>query len=210
MSESQYTLGKLGKRARMLDLLENGTVFMQQVRTFRGVKDVARGDENEGALLRLDASAPSTRINMRIGTKRIPIPRAFVQIYGPHQDHAVYCMYSMIDGEGGPLPDDPRTPLTGLHKRLPEFGDTLVVFHDTAEFVNRLKSAAQNAGYELEHGLVEYVPQYHAGPMGPFRKLDTFRYQLEWRFITTTAIQDESLTLKLGSLHDIAMLYGRA
>jgi hypothetical protein len=207
MSDALFTLGKFGKRARMMDLVENGTVFMQRLREFREAKDVARRDQNEGALMRVDARAPGTWMNINIGTTRIPIQNGSVQFHGAQQEHAVYCMYSFLEQEGGPLPDDLRTPLTGLPERLPEFGDTLVLFVNTAEFVRRLRSAARNAGYELEHGRVEYVPQHHSGAMGPFRKLETFSHQSEWRCITDKPIPNASLTLKLGNLRDIALVY---
>src|SRR5262245_48282080 len=120
MSDALYTLGKFGKRHRMNDLVDNGTVYMQQLRSFRHLEDPARGDRNEGAFLRVDARAPGTWMNLNIGTTRIPIQSGDVQFHGPHQNHAVYCMYGFPEGEGCPLPDDLRKPLTDLPARLAE------------------------------------------------------------------------------------------
>lgn len=208
MGDQTYILGKLGKRKYMQDLVGNGIVYMQRVREFRDHKDIVRGDRDEGSLLRADARAPGTWMHINVGQKRIPLKSASLQIHGPYQDHGIYCMLSISAGEGGPLSDDPRTPLTALHERLPEFGDTLVVLNDTAAFVERLQAAARSAGYGLKHSLVEYVPAHYSGEMGPFRKLGTYSHQAEWRFMTTTPIPDKTLTLELGSLRDIAHLYG--
>ena len=43
-----FLLGKIGKRARMQALAENGIVFMQQQCSYKRLEDSVRGDKNEG------------------------------------------------------------------------------------------------------------------------------------------------------------------
>jgi hypothetical protein len=109
-----------------------------------------------------------------------------------------------------PTPGDhPFDRDLGLHrvvhnKGMREFGDALVVFKDAAEFVRRVKVAAETEGHELIYLPVEYVPTKHSGEMGPFRKLAPYAYQQGFRLLTVNAIEQKALTLKLGSLADIA------
>ena len=52
---------------------------------------------------------------------------------------------------------------------------------------------------------VEYVDSSnHSGALGFFRKLDTYRYQNEWRVVMHSNSKD-ALEIYLGSLSDIAL-----
>ncbi len=161
------------------------------------------GDPDEGLFSLYASENPTLRIVARVGGTEIPMPRCSIRINGTSLDHAVYCMRGIeVPGDGNvhsdafrAIADDPR---------IEAFGDTLLVFRDTSEFVRRMMAAAEREGLELDHGPVEYVPIKHCGEMGPFRKRAPYAWQSEIRFVTATPIEGESLVLNLGCLLDIA------
>ena len=193
-------LAKLGSRERMKALAETGTVYMQKLSVYVKLENPAVGDPNEGLLARYTPENPTLRIVARVGDQELPLPGASLKINSTALDHGVYCM-SAIETTSGDL----RGSLLAFlaDRRLRDFGDTLVLFKDTPEFIRRLEAAAAAVGHELDHQAVTYVASTHCGDMGPFRKLDSYSHQQEWRFVTSKAI-DDTLVLQLGSLLDIA------
>lgn len=95
-------------------------------------------------------------------------------------------------------------PQDSFDSRNLGFGDSFVIIHNLKEFVERVKVAVECLGRELNCGLVQYVDRnsYH-GPMGPFRKIDDFAYQNEFRFVLAGGMGD-AITLQIGDLTDIA------
>jgi hypothetical protein len=197
-------LCKVGNRRYMRDLVENGTVYMQRWAAYKAYEDRVRGDPNEGLALRFDRRNPSLRTSVTIGSKTIQLRSASMVIHSPEREHGTYCMCGIQVPGDATLPRAALMPIASDPRIRKGFGSTMVFFRDTAEFARRLETAARVAGYELESAPIEYVPLDHCGDMGPFRKLEAYRYQSEWRFVTTTPIPEKALILKLGSLLDIA------
>lgn len=199
-----YMLCKIGSRQHRQDLVENGTVYMQRWVVFKSLENRVQGDENEGLAMRFHSSNPTLRTSATIGSKTIDLGRASLVIHSPERLHGAYCMCCIqVPGNGTCSPaavmlvaSDPRI--------LKGFGDTMVLFTNTPEFVRRLRRAARTAGYELESKPIRYMPMDHCGDMGPFRKLEDYRYQSEWRFLTRKPIPKKALILRLGSLLEIA------
>jgi hypothetical protein len=199
-----HVLGKIGRHDRMRALVERGTVFMRRLSAYPQMTSPVIGDPNEGLYARYTAENPTLKTLAKIGTKTIPLPGTSITVPSTARNHAVYCMCGFQTPGDGTLPMSSLMPIAS-NARMRDFGDTLIIFKDTVEFVRRLEKAAQRAGHELEHGPVQYMPSVYCGEMGPFRKLDSYKYQSEWRVITATPIAEATLTLNLGTLLDVAL-----
>lgn len=204
-------LAKKGAQSHMMDLYLNGTVFMHRLAHYTSLENKSRGDRNEGLHSRFPKENPTVKIFVELpdGTK-MHMAESSITIPSATRDHAVYCMYMIVPhrdttedfkNAADVLMTDPR-----LHGE-DAFGDHMVIMKDSPEFLFRFAEAARKAGYELSSGPVEYVPIGYAGDMGPHRKLDTYAYQKEWRFVTDKPIPDKHLVLTLGSLKDIAWIF---
>lgn len=187
----------------MRDLCENGTVFMRRLEKYRAIENGAVGDPNEGLLAHYTDKNPSLRVTAIIGDTRIPIETQSLKVHCSARNHAVYCM-SAIDGPGDGTFNVERDLVPFLKdRRLLEFGDTLIIFKNSKEFIDRFETAAKAAGHELDRegpGPVNYVPESYCGKTGPYTKIGDFAYQQEFRFMTDQPIHGDALTLKLGSM----------
>ena len=87
-------------------------------------------------------------------------------------------------------------------------GDHIVLIFNPAEFIHRLKSEIVRQGLRCEWRPIEYVdPQSYSGAMGPFKKLNDFAWQQEYRIAVYHPEEFEenrAVSLKLGALTDIA------
>jgi hypothetical protein len=200
-------LGKIGRREYMVDLFHHGTVFMPRLRHYRKEENPAVGDKDEGYFASYSPANPTLRVTVRVGGDELPLPGASLRIEGEAAEHGVYCLCLLEirteDSEAG-LGAIVRRAI--VDPRMREFGDSMVLMKNTPEFVQRLRDSARTSGYELDCDPVEYMPPTHAGELGPFRKADRYRYQKEWRFLTTTPLATEHLLLSVGPLTDIALL----
>ena len=201
-----FILGKIVKRPRAEELLENGTVFMRRLGAYRDMNCKVVGDPNEGLMAHYSGKNPSLKATIQIGDETLPFPFVTMRMNSSAQRHAVYCMSAIeIPAVGAASVVGVLTPFL-CDKRLLKLGDTLVLFRDTNEFVERLNVAAEAAGHPLDvtAGPVEYVPHDYCGETGPFTKIGDYAYQQEFRFITDKPIPGDSITLSLGNLSDIA------
>jgi hypothetical protein len=105
----------------------------------------------------------------------------------------VFCMYA-LRASSSPVPE-----------RVIEFGDSALVITNPQEFMDRVLSHLRDNNIQGNADLVEYVPNDYAGEIGPFRKLETFRWQSEWRLVCYAGPSGPR-TLSLGPLEDIADL----
>ena len=167
-----YILAKVGRRDHMQALVEGGVIRMQELRAYRSYKSEVIGDPDEALYLRFSGSNPSLTAFIEAGSDTIPFSFRSLTMPDRTQDHGAYCMYGIPSPKNdGVLTTEALLPIFREDKFL-EFGDTLIVFSDTKEFVRRLNSAAKRAGLKLVGRPVEYVKDDHCGDMGPFRKLD--------------------------------------
>lgn len=203
---TQKLLVKIGKSARMRDLCENGTVYMQRLGAYRDLEDKVIGDKNEGLIAHFTTKNPTLKLTVTVGDKSFSMDHNdFQDLKVPcsAQRHGVYCMSAIdVPGDGT---FNPVRDLTAFlaDRRLLDFGDTLIVFKDSKGFIQRLEQAAKDAGHELDDegpGPVTYVPDSYCGQVGPYTKVGDYAYQQEFRFMTNKPIPGNSITLKLGSL----------
>jgi len=199
-----HVLAKLGNRRYMKELVEDGRLLLKQLQYYTDLENEAQGDPDEGLMARYTDENPTLKMIAKVGDKTFPLKVKRVRISSSARRHGVYCMYAIdsSDVPNGQLSQDAVRQVIE-DKNLAKFGyDTLVLIKNSPEFVRRMNRAAWAAGYELEHDLIEYMPSDYCGDMGPFRKLDKYKYQNEARFLTTKPVPGD-VFLKLGPLWDV-------
>ncbi len=83
--------------------------------------------------------------------------------------------------------------------------DYVVIIHNSNEFIIRLTEKLKENQWGAKLGFIEYIDEFnHYGDMGCFKKFDKFSYQNEWRLAIKQNNIIEPITIKLGSLKDIA------
>jgi hypothetical protein len=189
---------RIGPEPYICDLLERGVVWMNTTGFFAKLTDdKQRGDPDEALVRRYSPSTARTFIQLH-GTQT---PRFEVPIAAPlrvwkrtDRARAIYSLYAATDL---------GAPVDG---RCLEFGDWLVVFKNSGEFVRRACAAATAMGHDIAFKAVSYVPESHSGHMGIFTKTENYRHQNEWRLVSREPVDGGHLRLVLGPLHDIADL----
>jgi len=199
---------KKGAEGHMAGLMDEGIVYMRRLGGFTDMESKVVGDKNEGLLSRYPAENKTMKVTATLPNGVvIPLEGVSLNVHSSARTHGVYCMYAVEVPNG-----DTSFNFYGTFKHLmedplmAEFGECFVFFRDTREFLKRLINAARSAGYELDHGPVEYVPIEYTGAMDPFKKLSPYSYQKEWRALTDKPLPGPDLVLKLGSLKDICFM----
>lgn len=190
------TLVKFGARQHIIELQDTGLLYMNNLPRiwdiedeelrgdpFDSVSEIARG---AGGSLSTPAGTPLP-FTMSKWTIRI-------HPYSPETIN-VFCMYALRPSVGS-------WPIDTKNLR---FGDTALVFLDPQAFVDRIEVALRQQGVRGEAGLVEYVPNDYEGEVGPFRKLQTFQYQSEWR-LTCYGGPGGPRRLAIGDINDICKM----
>lgn len=161
-------------------------------------------DPNEGLLLRYPRENPTLRITANIDGRLLPLPRSSLTVPGPEKKHGLFCTLGATPFATEAGLDLKKTFDRHLEEpRFQDFGKAVLILFHTPTFIERLERALAVKGYGLIHRPVEYLPSVYAGHWGPFRKLDSYAYQKEYRFLTDRPIP-EVLDLELGSLEDIS------
>lgn len=193
-----YGLVKIGEKDHIERLFRSGEMYFKTLGYFRRLeKEQERGDLNEGvshfmAQSSIKSLTVDGKLNLPVvGPLRIRAKR--------FDDINVFCMYALKK------PGPPE-----LDERCRAFGDTCLLVRNAAEFLRRVKAAfdvyfeLSDADFEVNSGLVEYVPERtYVGEMGPRKKLDCFAHQSEFRIYVDPGL-GKPLTLTIGSLDDIA------
>lgn len=181
---------KIGKREHILDLYENGTVYMNTLKYFREIEDENRGDPNEGAI---DLTAA------RNGTFRVPWSDQdfkFIRArYGSFlQTGNLYCLYCM-SSYGFPNPLEFK-----FDDRNIEFGSYCLMIKKPGVFLERLERALKKQNYRFKHGFVNYYQEKtRMKNLGPFDKPEKFEYQKEFRFFVEND-RLEPIKVNIGSM----------
>lgn len=196
--------GRVASRERNLALLQSGKLALKPVRQYRTAPNRAVGDPEEGYFYRYSKENSSLRVRAWVAGNWFPVEVQSIRLDGSAGYHGAFCM------TGVPVPGDGTLPWGVLahairDQQLLEFGGSFLLFRDSAEFENRIRRAAFLQGYLLDVRPVSYVPTSHCGAMGPFRKVNLYGYQNEWRFLTTTPLREPRLELDLGPLWDLAL-----
>lgn len=188
----QATLVKFGQHEHILQLREEGVLYMNNLPYFWGIEDenlrgdpcdcvdeVTRGNKAKIAL------ADGTEFKGTKWTLRMH----------PHESEKIniFCMYAL---SAGSFPVDEKNY---------RFGNYSLVLTNPQEFIDIIDSHLKSQNIKGRANLVEYVDDEHIGKVGPFRKLRRFAYQSEWRLVCDDG-PGEARKISIGSIRDISTI----
>ncbi|WP_163407910.1 hypothetical protein [Flavobacterium ajazii] len=188
---------KLGSEENILDLFENGTIYMNTIEYFRKVEDEElRGDKYEGV---------SRIINSLPGTFKIPgIDREFnyikMHLREAHKEVIgnIYSLYT-ISSKGFPNPLDFE-----FDKRNLRFGTHCLIIKDLPYFFKKIKKELKKNNYKFNYDFVDYYDKEEVNrEITLFEKPLEFEYQKEFRFY----VEDygmKPIKIQIGSLKKYA------
>lgn len=191
---------KLGSEENILDLFENGTIYMNTIEYFRKVEDEElRGDKYEGV---------SRIINSLPGTFKIPgIDREFnyikMHLREAHKEVIgnIYSLYA-ISSKGFSNPLDFE-----FDKRNLRFGTHCLMIKDLPYFFKKIKKELKKNNYKFNYDFVDYYDKEEVNrEITLFEKPLEFEYQKEFRFY----VEDygmKPVKIQIGSLKKYAEIF---
>lgn len=191
---------KFGEQDHMLDLFENGTIYMNSIQFFRTLKDERlRSDRFEG--VSNIRNYPSSKFEI----KELKYYGEFIslQTFESYKDvignlYSLYCISSYHI----PDPFSFRIDTKNL-----AFGKACVMIENNPEFLKRITNKLLEQGFKFRHNLVNYYDiSKKNGSLTLFEKPKEYEFQNEYRFYVERQ-STEPLIIKIGSLRDIAKLY---
>jgi hypothetical protein len=191
---------KLGSEENILDLFENGTIYINTIEYFRKVEDEElRGDKYEGI---------SRIINSFPGSFKIPgIDREFNYIkMHLREAHKVvigniYSLYA-ISSKGFPNPLDFE-----FDKRNLRFGTHGVMIKNLSLFFNKIEDELKKKNLKFNHGFVEYYNKEEVNrEISLFEKPLEFEYQKEFRFYVENN-KVKPIKIQIGNMKDYADMF---
>jgi hypothetical protein len=198
IEEPIIMLFKIGAEQHMRELLHDGHIYMKTLGDFKALDDgTPRFDPDEATAYCWQRDGGTFEI--QDGEEWLTVG----EIVGGIREHDtplrtsnVYCLHARTAGQC-------KEPwkLDYLN-----YGESYVGFFNPAEFLRRVKSAAIEAGHEIEYGPVQYVDcRTYNGPMGAFRKFSERAVDAEFRILIRPGL-GYPMSLRLGSLTDIAAM----
>lgn len=191
---------KLGQREHM-EMLRKGLLYMNSLAYFKSLEgDSARYDSHEGT----DSIIQPCDIGEFIIDPHAP---GFERIRVAPSDLAgavriaryvtsacnIFCMFAINRPIEGPI----------FPKSCQDFGDSVLLFTNTQEFLSRTAAAASRQGLRCEARLVEYYDETkYSGAIGRFSKPLKYSCQSEFRIVLETGLQGP-FRLHIGDLSDI-------
>lgn len=191
---------KFGSEENILDLFENGTIYMNTIEYFRKIEDgELRGDSYEGV---------SRIINSLPGTFKIPgIDREFNYIKAHVKETYnevignIYSLYS-ISSKGFPNPLDFE-----FDKRNLRFGTHCLMIKNLPYFFKKIEKELKKNNYKFHHNFVDYYDKNEVNrKITLFEKPLEFEYQKEFRFY----VEDNKMKpikIQIGSLKKYSEMF---
>jgi hypothetical protein len=183
---------------KYLDNFLTGKLYMNTSRFFGEIEadQLLRHDPSDGIAASFQVS--TVAIKLMEATEYTPIGGIInpMTVRQRSLDHSnILCLHMIRDD-----------PSYFFDARNLEFGDVAVHIVQPKVFLSRMRSAAEKNGRHLYVGHVDYVPRStHHGPMGLFRKFDSYDYQSEFRCAVSPG-NGEAFTLKIGDIRDIVLV----
>ena len=188
---------KLDSKENILDLFDNGTIYMNTIEYFRKVEDEElRGDKYEGV---------SKVINSLPGTFKIPgIDREFnyikVHLKESYKEVLgnIYSLYA-ISSKGFPNPLDFK-----FDERNLRFGTHGVMIKDLPLFFNKIENELKKNNLKFNHGFVDYYDKEEVSrEITLFEKPLEFEHQKEFRFYVEND-KIKPIKIQIGRMKDYA------
>lgn len=167
------TLIKFGKLEHLLQLQNEGLLYMNHLQYFWDVEDEDRGDPFD--CIAQVQRGPKIGFTLPDGKEVFLEGEWTIRMHPPeHEKINIFSMYALRPLVQGSFPVDDRNF---------RFGEHALLITNPPEFLRRIESALKSQRISGNANLVEYVDDKHTGDLGPFRKLRKFAYQSEWRLV---------------------------
>ena len=164
---------KFGSEKNIIDLYNNGTVFLNTIQYFRNIEDgELRGDNYEGVSQIINSLPGTFKIKesgQEFKYEKIHLRKSFKEILGN-----IYSLYAISD-KGFRNYQDFK-----IDERLNGFGSHCLVI-DPKSFINKMEKTLHNLGYSYNHGFVDYYDKEKiCREVSLFEKPLEFEYQKEF------------------------------
>ena len=188
---------KLGSEKNILDLFENGTIYMNTIEYFRKVEDEElRGDKYEG-VSKVINSLPGTfkipGIDREFNYVKVHLKESYKEVLGN-----IYSLYA-ISSKGFPNPLDFK-----FDERNLRFGTHGVMIKDLPLFFNKIENELKKNNLKFSHGFVDYYDKEEVSrEITLFEKPLEFEHQKEFRFYVEND-KIKPIKIQIGSMKDYA------
>ena len=214
-----FYLAKVFEHREHADKFIRGEVYCRTLAYFKELEDQhGRGDSDEGAIvlpleglvMTLESTDPGTGEVTKHILEGFAAPPVLVPEWFDHIN--LYCMFAAHFPDKISKANKNRVEeLLRIPEEFNQLGRHAVGITDYTEFLTRVRSAAERAGYGVCSGLVNYydpeisTPPIHSEIETIFSKRKEFAYQREFRIaIDTGNTEGKEITLDIGDIRDIA------
>lgn len=200
MEHTIKVLLKFGSKKNILDLFENGTIYMNTIEYFRKVEDEElRGDKYEG-VSRVINSLPGNfkmpGIDREFNYIKVHLKESYKEVLGN-----IYSLYA-ISSKGFPHPLDFK-----FDERNLRFGTHGVMIKNLPFFFNKIENELKKNNLKFNHGFVDYYEKEEVcREITLFEKPLEFECQKEFRFYVEND-KIEPIKIQIGSMKDYAELF---
>ena len=186
---------KLGNYENISSLRDKGEIHMNTLPYFREIEDdELRGDPFD-SVSEIHRGTKGHIVIPNTG-KKIQVTNFELRI-GPDNPEKfnLYCMYALRARQES-YPIDEKNYRFGTH--------ALIIFN-AQTFMDKLKAELKDKNINGSSNLVEYIDNDHTGKVGPFKKLNRFSYQSEWRLLCKNGDGNPRKVI-IGPINDISLL----
>ena len=202
--------------------LQAGQLYMKNLKYYvdlentTGDEDI--GDKYDGQMMLQDVKISMYTLDTHKFIARFSAPSSSINL--GYLDCPVFCMFVFdyrnhveehLEGEN--LTVKYRFTEEQL-KKIPNFGDSVLIIKNGDEFINRVKKGLLDAGYAFARDHVQYYAFNNMEHLKQvqgnnsriaFWKRDKYSYQQEYRFLIHDFV-DDYLSVEIGDISDITKL----
>ena len=221
MKTPQSLLVKMCREMQFAEDFRNGILYANRLSYFRDLENDQRSDPHEGVIFWSEQGASFT-LTVTLPDDVDTVTLTEDDLVGPIEvtpDSAsflnIFCMYICRDLKFSKyLPEGAVRMDFGIHKEcVRNFGEYAIVVTDSAEFLTRVRKAAETNCIVGRYGAVKYQDPIdrpanllHTLEL-PFYKNAKFEYQQEFRIVFDVNADNESaICLNIGDISDISSM----
>lgn len=205
-----------------LKKLQAGQLYMKNLKYYvdleKTTDDEDVGDKYDGQMVLQDIKINMYTVDTNKFIAQFNAPTASMDL--GYSQCPVFCMFMFdyrnhveehLDGENLTV----KYQFTEEQlKKMPNFGDSVLIIKNGDEFVNRVKKGLLNAGYGFTRDHVQYYAFNNVEHLKQvqkdnsriaFWKRDKYSYQQEYRFLVHDFV-DDYLSVDIGDISDITQL----
>jgi hypothetical protein len=198
MDHSIISFLKFGSEERIIDMYQNGTIYINTIEYFKRHKDEkGRGDPYEGASRIINYPPGEIKIvGQKIKYLNLHIKESHQYVLGN------ICSFYCISSHGFKDPAKVK-----IDSRMGKFGDYCLIVKDNKTFLRLIEEKLQSLKQKYVHGFVTYYDTKKInGEVSLFQKPKAFAYQKEFRlYVENDKIAP--ISFQIGSLAGIAEVH---